>query len=146
VKGRLLKSTVQGPAKDPNIDGRGALNAAAAVSLNQVNFSQSGVVRSKGDGPLADDRGHVSMRLQAWAMTPSPATSCNPNVATLISGETAANNRALVRSEVLNPDWSSSSWYSSSWYSSSWYSSSWYSSGWSSSSWYSSSWYAASWS
>src|SRR5947209_1362485 len=80
VKGRLLKGAVQGPAKDPNIDGRGALNAAAAVSLNQVNFSQSDVVRSKGDGPLADDRGHVNMRLQAWATTPSPATSCNPNV------------------------------------------------------------------
>jgi serine protease AprX len=144
IKARLLDNAAPGPVGNPNVDGRGSLDAYAAAHAGTFDSANQNAVRSAGDGSIDLDRGSLSIQIQTGSIL-NPILNLLIPIFQLLNSDITAQNILFDPVGYLTAEWTGSSWYGSSWYGSSWYGSSWYGSSWYGSSWYGSSWYGSSW-
>ncbi len=119
VKQVLISTTTPVDDGDPAVIGAGALEIAAAATVDPIAATQT------------------------W--TPADANVSVPTAPGVMTVHLDPSSSSWMSSSWMSSSWMSSSWMSSSWMSSSWMSSSWMSSSWMSSSWMSSSWMSSSW-
>jgi serine protease AprX len=144
VKARLLNTAAAGPVGNPNVDGRGSLNAYAAAHAGTFDSANQGLVHSLGSGSIDLDRGGLNVQIQTGGIL-NPILNLLIPIFKILNSDITAQNLLFNPVAYITSEWSGSSWYGSSWYGSSWYGSSWYGSSWYGSSWYGSSWYGSSW-
>ncbi|HET6873351.1 MAG TPA: S8 family peptidase, partial [Acidimicrobiales bacterium] len=120
IKARLLGTTTPGPVGNPFVDGHGALNAAAAATSGDLEYSQS-------TAGLAS----VAFGTTVSLANNGPADTWNP----ALWGGSAWNGSA----------WNSAAWNGSAWNGSAWNSAAWNGSAWNGSAWNGSAWNSAAW-
>jgi serine protease AprX len=131
IKGAIMSTARPGPVGDPNVDGAGILDVAAAAGLDNPPLANQDITRSSGLGTLAADRGTLETEI---LIDPLLGTVL------LLDSEITAQNTLWDAVTYIESEWDGSTWYGSTWYGSTWYGSTWYGS-----TWYGSTWYTAAW-
>ncbi len=144
VKARLLGTAAPGPIGNPNVDGRGSLDAYAAAHAGTFDSANQNVVRSVGTGSLQLDRGGLTVQIQTgWLL--DPLLGLLTPIFQLLNSDITAQNVAFDSLDYFGSTWDGNSWYVSQWTGNSWYGNSWYGNSWYGNSWYGNSWYATAW-
>jgi serine protease AprX len=138
IKGALLSSAAHGPVGDPNVDGFGVVDVAAAASVEDPPLANQGAAKGTGLGLLEDSRGSLAIEIQTEDLLGQLIT-------VLLTGDLTAQNELFDAVDYVTTDWTATTWYTSQWYTSQWYTSQWYTSQWYTSQWYTSQWYGAEW-
>ncbi len=144
VKARLLDNAAAGPVGNPNVDGRGSLDAYAAAHAGTFDSANQNAVRSAGDGSIDLDRGSLNLQIQTGSIL-NPILNLLIPIFQILNSDITAQNLAFDPVAYITSEWSGASWYGASWYGASWYGASWYGASWYGASWYGASWYGASW-
>ncbi len=129
IKGALLGTAAAGPVGNPNVDGHGAIDVAAAAALSNPTPANQGVARSTGLGSLDLSRGTMQVQIQP------------NNLLQLLTGLTTAQNKPFDAVEFTSTEWYGAQWYGAQWYGAQWYGAQWYGAQWYGAQWYGAQWY-----
>jgi len=121
---------------DPNVDGAGILDVAAAAALTDPTPANQGVMRGSGLGTLAEDRGSLEIEIDVDPVM---------ELIILLTGEKTAQDKLFDVLAYTTSDWTESSWYGADWYGADWYGADWYGADWYGADWYGADWYGADW-
>ena len=149
IKARLLDNAAPGPVGNPQVDGRGSLDAYAAAHAGTFASANQGVPRSVGTGSLQLDRAGLKVKIQTgWLL--DPLLGLLMPVFELLYDNLTAQNVIFDQYEYLNTVWEGNRWYESQWGGNRWYTTvwdgnRWYGNRWYDNSWYGNRWYATAW-
>ncbi len=136
VKARLLGSASPGPIGNPFVDGHGALNAYAAATGGQVDYSQSAA-------GLAPTQSGTTVSLYPTG----PVDTWNPSLWSGTTWTPAPSDGTQWNGWAWNGgDWNSWAWTSKAWNQSAWSGAEWNGADWDSKAWNNAAWTGSAWS